>query len=294
MPKNNYTLHHTATDRTPYTYLIGWKSLDKWYYGVRYGRGVHPSDFWVSYFTSSRHVKNFREVNGEPDVIEIRKIFDSVDSARNWEHRAIFRMNMVFDQKFLNRTNCKAIHPDDIAKHLKGKTYEEVYGAEKAAALRHSRIQSNIDAANKRKPWNERKGDRVHGNFGSIRSPESNAIRRQKSTDMWDSDYTILRSQTLNTNFCIIKSCLTCSKQFDGRPRPDKQYCSNLCFPRVSKSYICTSPYGNDHIVDCLKNFCIENDLSLGAFRHVVTGRNKQHKGWTGRVAEDSVFHVVH
>ena len=70
--KNNNFIY-TAIDRTPYTYLIGWKSLDKWYYGVRYGKGVHPSDLWVVYFTSSRHVKKFRDDHGEPDVIEIRK-----------------------------------------------------------------------------------------------------------------------------------------------------------------------------------------------------------------------------
>ena len=39
-------------DRTPYTYLIGWSNLNKFYYGVRYGKGCHPSDLWVKYFGS--------------------------------------------------------------------------------------------------------------------------------------------------------------------------------------------------------------------------------------------------
>ena len=28
-------------DRTPYTYLIGWTKLDKWYYGVKYAKIAH-------------------------------------------------------------------------------------------------------------------------------------------------------------------------------------------------------------------------------------------------------------
>lgn len=40
----------------PYTYLLGWPEIDKWYYGVRYAKKCHPSDLWVTYKTSSRHV----------------------------------------------------------------------------------------------------------------------------------------------------------------------------------------------------------------------------------------------
>lgn len=28
----------TAVDNQPYTYLIGWSKLNKWYYGVRYSK----------------------------------------------------------------------------------------------------------------------------------------------------------------------------------------------------------------------------------------------------------------
>ena len=58
---------------TPYTYLLGWSEHNTWYYGVRYAKGCHPSDIWKKYFTSSKHVKNFVKMHGDPDVIEDRK-----------------------------------------------------------------------------------------------------------------------------------------------------------------------------------------------------------------------------
>ena len=92
----------------PYTYLIGWTAHRKFYYGVRYAKGCHPSDLWQSYFTSSRFVKKLREEVGEPDVIEVRKTFASAEEARDWEHRVLKRINAVVREDFLNRSNAKA------------------------------------------------------------------------------------------------------------------------------------------------------------------------------------------
>jgi hypothetical protein len=69
----------------PYTYLIGWTKYDKWYYGSRYAKGCNPSDLWVTYFTSSTHVKKFREEFGEPDVVEVRRTFSDPKKAKLWE-----------------------------------------------------------------------------------------------------------------------------------------------------------------------------------------------------------------
>lgn len=87
----------------PYTYLIGWKKLDKWYYGVRYRKGCQPSDFWQAYFTSSPIVKKFREAHGEPDVVEIRKTFKTPIQARLWEDRVHHRMDVVKSPRWLNK-----------------------------------------------------------------------------------------------------------------------------------------------------------------------------------------------
>ena len=90
---------------TPYTYLIGWSELDLWYYGVKFGKSADPSKFWVNYFTSSKYVKSLREEFGEPDVREIRKTFESKESAVEWERKVIRRLNAVWSDKWINRGN---------------------------------------------------------------------------------------------------------------------------------------------------------------------------------------------
>src|SRR5688500_5384682 len=92
-------------NRIPYTYLIGWKDLNKWYYGVRYGKGCCPSDLFIKYFTSSKHVKKFISINGMPDVIQIRKTFTSIHKARNWEIKVLKRLNVKEKEYFLNKTD---------------------------------------------------------------------------------------------------------------------------------------------------------------------------------------------
>ena len=90
---------------TPYTYLIGWSKLDKWYYGRRTAKNCNPSDLWVKYFTSSEIVKNFRKKHGEPDVIQIRRTFKDVVKCAKWECGVLERMNVACNKKFLNLRN---------------------------------------------------------------------------------------------------------------------------------------------------------------------------------------------
>lgn len=89
----------------PYTYLIGWSKLNVYYYGVRFSKGCSPDDLWKTYFTSSKHVSNFRKQNGEPDIISIRKIFDCADKARLWEHKVIRRLGAPKSSKWLNMSD---------------------------------------------------------------------------------------------------------------------------------------------------------------------------------------------
>ena len=88
----------------PYTYLIGWPELDTWYYGVRWRPGCDPTDLWVKYFTSSKHVKAFRAQHGEPKVIRITRVFAEPAEARKWEHRVLSRLKADVNPKFLNKT----------------------------------------------------------------------------------------------------------------------------------------------------------------------------------------------
>lgn len=94
----------TIYNHTPYTYLIGWSKLDRWYYGVRFAKGCHPSDLWVTYFTSSKYVKQFISIHGKPDVIEVRHTFDNLTAAKIWEQKVLIKMRVVSSERWLNKT----------------------------------------------------------------------------------------------------------------------------------------------------------------------------------------------
>jgi hypothetical protein len=113
----------------PYTYLIRWPQLNISYYGVRYAQDCDPSDLWNPYKTSSQYVKEFLKENGEPTVIQVRKIFANAASAQEWEHRVLKRMKVVGSDKWLNRTDNKSIEPlfGDDHPHKKGKL-SHMYG----------------------------------------------------------------------------------------------------------------------------------------------------------------------
>mgnify|MGYP003350767656 CR=1 FL=1 len=81
--------------------MIGWTKNDVWYYGVRFSKSSFPEELWVSYFTSSKYVKQYRKMYGEPDVIQIRKTFDDKEKARIWEHKVLRRMKVIRDEKWL-------------------------------------------------------------------------------------------------------------------------------------------------------------------------------------------------
>lgn len=84
-----------------YTYLIGWRTLDVWYYGYKTGS---TDSLWTSYFTSSKYVKEFRELHGEPDVVLVHKTFESKACAQAYEDRFQRRVDAVRSPRWLNRS----------------------------------------------------------------------------------------------------------------------------------------------------------------------------------------------
>lgn len=96
---------HTAIDRTPYTYLIGWSKFNIWYYGVRVAKNCHPTDLFISYFTSSNHVHKFCLEFGFPDIILIKNIFNNKKDALLHENKILRRLNARIHPKMLNCSN---------------------------------------------------------------------------------------------------------------------------------------------------------------------------------------------
>lgn len=95
----------------PYCYLIGWSKLDKWYYGAEYGfrtKIANPNNLWKSYFTSSKHVKEFILMHGNPDIIQIRKIFETDKDTIFWEYRVLRKLKVKSNTKWLNKNEGRA------------------------------------------------------------------------------------------------------------------------------------------------------------------------------------------
>lgn len=159
----------------PYTYLIGWSVHNKWYYGVRFADynekdTANPSELWVTYFTSSKHVQKFREENGDPDIIQVRKTFPNKESARLWEHKVLRRIKVTLREDFLNKSDAISIpsqkgipkplgHSEKIGNLHRGrKRSEETKRKISEAAKKRVRTEeSNKKRSEKLKgrvPWN--------------------------------------------------------------------------------------------------------------------------------------------
>lgn len=92
----------------PYTYYIKWSQTGVWYYGVEYSKTnkiANPKNLWTCYFTSSASVKEYRRLQGDPDIIKITKTFENSEDAIIWENRFLRRVNAKRNPKSLNGHN---------------------------------------------------------------------------------------------------------------------------------------------------------------------------------------------
>jgi hypothetical protein len=88
----------------PFTYLLIHIPTGKRYYGVRFRKGCRPSDLWSSYFSSSKIVKQLIEQDGVDSFsFNIRKIFTNQDHALSWEQRVLKRLNVTYNDQWLNQ-----------------------------------------------------------------------------------------------------------------------------------------------------------------------------------------------
>jgi hypothetical protein len=98
-----------------YTYLIKCTINNKYYYGVRWGNKLPPSeDLWVKYFTSSKVIKNLINQYGKDAFLfEVRKVFTTKQEAITWEETVLRRLKVLkFSDTWLNKCISKAIRYD--------------------------------------------------------------------------------------------------------------------------------------------------------------------------------------
>lgn len=146
----------------PYTYLIGWSSQNKFYYGARWAKDCSPSDLWNTYFTSSKHVKAFRKENGEPDIIQVRKIFEDVNKCKIHERKVLQKLNVLSSNKWLNKNINGMFLPtgeqskEHIAKRVRSgietRKQNGTYGITAWTKETHPSTADKIQKAHKGKP----------------------------------------------------------------------------------------------------------------------------------------------
>lgn len=108
-------------DLTPYTYLLSWTATGMSYYGVRWANTLPPSnDLWKEYYTSSKYVSTHRKLHGDPDIIEIDKIFQTKEEAANYETQFLIEKFHDEWELWLNKNISGAIiHDDEIIEKIR-------------------------------------------------------------------------------------------------------------------------------------------------------------------------------
>lgn len=162
---------------TPYTYLIGWPHLDRWYYGVRYANRCTPDDLWNPYTTSSKHVKEFIKNNGAPTVIEVRRTFKDTTAARLWENKVLTRLNVISRPKWLNKTTNKSIAPQQGVDHPNyGKTgrMSPIFGIKRSEKFRAQKRESwqGLNNPSKNRELLEKSISKRSGQHHHMKKPE--------------------------------------------------------------------------------------------------------------------------
>ena len=187
---------------TPYTYLLKHIPSNTYYYGVRYAKGCHPSEFWIKYTTSSIYINKMIEQFGkESFVFEIRKTFDEIETARLWETRVLKKINAVTRQDFINRTDNISISNDDAERGRRNRISSE---AHKAAV-------SIVGKSNAGKKHSLQTKEKVSASL----------IGNTRRTGKKDSEYTRLKKSISKIgkpsnavgNYQPVCSCIICGKR---------------------------------------------------------------------------------
>ena len=158
----------------PYTYRITSKTTRQHYYGVRYARGCHPDDFWVSYFTSSVHVHKLIKQYGKDDfVTEIRKTFNSSEKARKWETEVLKRLSVVQRKDWINKTDSEHFpHFETQTKESNSKRSKSMLGKNRGPKSEEQKKKQSI-AMIGRKHTKEHREKNSKANKGKKRRPRT-------------------------------------------------------------------------------------------------------------------------
>lgn len=278
----------------PYTYLVGWSKLDRWYYGCQYGasksKRANPGNLWNTYFTSSRFVSDLRIKHGEPDVVQIRRTFKSAEKTREWEAKVCRRLNVKESHRWVNKHNgdgkfrCTG-HSDETRKKIseagKGRTLlpetiEKIRKAQKGVPKHFSEEGLNsLREKRKGKPvWNKGKIsvysedtlDKMRREYEFI-SPTGEVIRVRGLKEFCedkDLSYEGMK-RVANGNHCQHKGWTA----NPPKPYPVKTYLPAKTFTFIRGDEVVT--------VYNLKAYCRDNDFSYNKLLRLIKGKLKSY-----------------
>ena len=94
----------------PYTYCITFLLTGQRYYGCRYANNktyvANPKDFWITYFTSSKVIKDLIALHGkESFTFQIRQTFKTTEETVAWEHKFLTRIDTAANPDWFNKSN---------------------------------------------------------------------------------------------------------------------------------------------------------------------------------------------
>ena len=237
-----------VAQRIPYTYLVGWEKLNKFYYGMRTARNCHPKELWKTYFTSSKEVKLLRKLFGDPDIIEVRRVFIDPNKCCAWEAKVLRRIKASFNEKFLNRHN----------------------GGEKFNTIGRSQSAAYYKAKCKNYVVMDPDGEITYvvglkafcKSVGVCDAPMYNVAKgNSKSHAGWQCRYYDDITPFYNPKDAI--------REFKS-------------------GYRVLSPSGIEHFTDNMSAFCLEHNLHSGSMIASAQGIKLSHHGWQCKYANDS------
>lgn len=92
--------------RVPYAYHLYHLPTNQHYYGVEYGLKANPNNLWVTYFSSSKRIKNLIHKYGKESFkFKVRKIFKTTDEAIKWETKFLHKIDAKNNKHWLNQHN---------------------------------------------------------------------------------------------------------------------------------------------------------------------------------------------
>jgi hypothetical protein len=220
----------------PYTYLVGWSSINKWYYGVRFAKNCQPADLWTTYFTSSKYVALLRETHGEPDIIQIRKTFTDAKSARAWEHTVLRRTRAVNNSSWINRHDGHHSFFNEIPHNKITTTFQ----------LTCEFCNSSVIFTN------------------TIANQTRKTCGSKRCAALWTSKYTT-RTYTNFTETLTLDERKKFGNKGVANPFFGKQHPVELrqqITRKISGNYTITSPNGDVNNINNLYRYCKENNLN--------------------------------